>query len=58
MKLLEKIKRRLTRLAGQISKLPNYFARDDELRREQAVHKEREAERLDRIRNPYKYHCR
>jgi hypothetical protein len=55
---LWQIKQGLGRLARGISGLPDYFARDDELRREEEVREELEAERLDRIRNPHKYRCR
>ena len=58
MNPLRQITQTLGRLARHISGLPDYLARDDELRRAQAGRDEQEAERLDRIRNPHKYRCR
>lgn len=57
MNPFRRIKLGLEWLARTIAALPEHFARDDVLRREQAGRDEQEAERLDRIRNPHKYHC-
>jgi hypothetical protein len=56
--LLERISLGLGRLAGQIYRLPQGIIQQTELRRRRAAHEVLEAERLDRIRNPHKYHCR
>ena len=58
MNLLERISLGLGRLAGQIYRLPQAIIQRTELRRPRAEHDVLEAERLDRIRNPHKYHCR
>jgi hypothetical protein len=56
--LLERISHALGSLAGFICRLPQTLIQRTELRRLRAAHDVREAERLDRIRNPHKYRGR
>ena len=58
MNLFHQIKLGLGRLGRGLGGLPAYLARMDGVRRQEDARDEREAERLDRIRNPHKYRGR
>jgi hypothetical protein len=58
MSLLRQIKLGVNRLTRGINWLPEYLDRVNEFQRELAERDEREAERLDRLRNPHKYRGR
>ena len=55
MNTLKHIYLTLVQLAKRVCSLPQAVANAIQRRKLQAVHNEREAERLDRIRNPLKY---
>ena len=55
MNILKQIYLTLLRLSKQVWLLPQFIANVGKQRQRQTVLNEREAERLDRIRNPSKY---
>lgn len=55
MDILKHIWATLREMGRQLWHLPRYVATISERKREQAVMDDREAERLDRLRNPSKY---
>jgi len=56
--LLARISRWPGSLAGYVCRLPQSIILRTKLRQRQVALEVLEAERLDRIRNPHKYHCR
>jgi hypothetical protein len=55
MKILERVRRAFVRLVKCARLFPQTIAKAAQQRRQRTVSDEREAERLDRIRNPSKY---